>query len=415
MVQPINYDFIATAGSQVGKAISDIPANQRADEEYKTKKALLDKQLAQIDVNEQVASDAYYNSIESAANEWDETFGDGKGVVMARKMYPITLVEIGKADPKGGITATFETDEKWKKFLEEKKIEKFRQAPTTLTTEGQAGPEYQPPGTPQVTPARTSADIVPGASYTGGSSVQDMQRSAGNAALQQPRTEFPATAQDMSAQARSMNIDQTPQAKADIQSQQDVEAGMLYTPGQTKSEYGSQAASTGINIGTGAAKELIGATESVKDKATIGIKERQLKLREYDLELQRLRLGYQNKWKKDDLKKGYDTIATGLVDDIAKLQAELKVAKKGTEVKGYDVYGKPEVKYVKDVDSFENIQNLENQLEELNIRQSNLEQEGKKIFLGAGAPVDKPEYTQPAPAASSTQPKKSKFVIKSVR
>lgn len=265
MVQPIDYSFIATAGGQLGGAIAKIPEQQRAEEEYKAKKTILDKQLAQIDVTEQTANDVYYQNIQAAADEWDNTFGDGKGVIMARKVYPLTLVESYK-DPKASIQAQLDADEKWKKFLDQKKIELMRSSPKTVS-------------------------------------------------------------EDMYSQAQKLGVTEAPEFKQDFQRQQNIEAGMMYAPGQTQGQYSSSVSVAGIDPSVGAAKEiksgLMSDNQIAIDSRQRDIADQRARLREvHDKMVEtRLRAGNADK-----------NILRLLDSQIRAVQAQIKASENRSEI-----------------------------------------------------------------------------------
>lgn len=148
-----------------------------------------------------------------------------------------------------------------------------------------------------------------------------------------------------------------------------------------------------------------GVMTSEKDEVNKDLKDRQLRLREKDLDLQALRLAAQQGRHVDNMKSRYDSLASSYKKEIQDVQNKIREYKKGRPFKRMDMEsGKMVEDYIKDADYWEIMNGLEQQLKELQIRQKNLENTGKLIFLGGGAPVKPVGYTQPAPEEDTSKP-----------
>ena len=218
---------------------------------------------------------AYIDTINGFADkvqEVDPSITREKAMIAGTRFYRRPIEELS---PEANLNMLLNGDVKADKYIDDLKVKKFRREKSgRISTEGPAGTSYQPPDQPQVDIAKGMPAPIPGTttsseSYTEGpQSVQAMQRSVENEMLRQPRTEVPKTSEDMYAEGQRLGITETPEFKSDYQRQQDIEAGMMYKPKQTRGEYLSQGAASGLDITQGAAGKLGGTLMTEKDIAT---------------------------------------------------------------------------------------------------------------------------------------------------
>ncbi len=311
--QTPDYGFIERAGMQVSGGIQQLPAAKEAAD----KRKLLKQQLDELKLDELQAEEIRQQRIVEMMQEYKQTIGDDVDERTATKIeaqFMPPLLGDEKKNPGEAIMRRSDLDSKWKEYLNNEALKKLRSQTGQITTEGSAGPDYQPSGTSQVKVGQQR-------------DLSDIQKDVLNEGLRQPRKEVPRTSEDMYSEGQRMGITETPGFKSDYQRQQDVEAGMLYQPGQTATEFGAGAAASGINIGGGAAKEIMGKAPTENQIAT----NERLKIQED--QRSKLRMALAKMQDARDRSKNVDKNTLKLLDtQIRAVQAQIDASKSRSDL-----------------------------------------------------------------------------------